>query len=571
MRWSSIFIPTLRETPAEAEVISHQLLLRAGFIRQLAAGVYSYLPLAQRSLVKITQILREEFGKIGGQEFYLPALQPAELWQESGRWEIMGPNMFRLKDRVGRDMGLGMTHEEVFTDIARNNLRSYKDLPQIWYQIQVKFRDEPRPRAGLLRTRQFTMKDSYSFDVDYAGLDVSYQKHAAAYAAVFRRCGLEFTVVEAHSGSMGGSQSQEFMVKTDEGEDLIATCACGYAANLERAESVLPAVSDDDTDQDPVPVHTPGQKSIEEVSAFLKISPQRLIKSLIFIVESQPVLVLLRGDHQANEAKLGSAFGTSIFRPATSGEIQRHFGAEPGSIGPVGVHKIRIIADAALKGRRHLTAGANQTDFHLQHVTPEKHFEAEFADLRSINAGEACVRCGQPLRLTKALEIGHIFKLGTKYSDSMGAHVLTHEGKSAPIVMGSYGIGLERLLVAAVQQNHDEQGIIWPIAIAPFEVVLTLVSLQDRAQVDAAHTLYDTLRADGVEALLDDRDDRPGVKFKDADLIGMPFRVTVGQKMKTGKVEIYDRKQRQAQEVPVEDAARLVIERVRAARAALVR
>ena len=557
MRWSNCFIPTLRENPADAEVPSHQLLLRAGYIRQLAAGIYSYLPLAQRCVLKICAILREEFARIGAQEFYLPALHPGEIWMESGRWEVMGPNMFRLKDRAGRDMCLGMTHEEVFATIARNELRSYKQLPQIWYQIQTKFRDEPRPKSGLLRVRQFTMKDSYSFDVDTAGLDRSYLKHYEAYCRTFDRCGLRYSVVEAHSGAMGGSQSHEFMVRSEAGEDLVVSCECGYAANLERAISSLAPVTDrHEFSGPPQEVYTPGQKTIAEVSAFLQESPTHQIKSLLYIVADQPVLVLLRGDHALNEAKFTATVANPLFRPALDAEISRHLGADAGSLGPVGVCGMRIIADLALQGRKNLTCGANRNDYHLQGVTPGIDFQTEFVDLRLVSEGEGCVNCGKPLSLYKALEVGHIFKLGTKYSISMGATVLTHEGNEVPIVMGSYGIGVERIMAAAIELGHDVDGIIWPISIAPFHVVITPVNHNDPPQLQAAEQLYEQLTAAGLEVLLDDRDERPGVKFKDADLIGMPFRFTIGPKLlKEGKSEFYTRATKQMTPVALTEAA----------------
>jgi prolyl-tRNA synthetase len=557
MRWSNCFIPTLRENPADAEVPSHQLLLRAGYIRQLAAGIYSYLPLAQKCVLKICAILREEFARIGAQEFYLPALHPGEIWMESGRWEVMGQNMFRLKDRAGRDMCLGMTHEEVFASIARNELRSYKQLPQIWYQIQTKFRDEPRPKSGLLRVRQFTMKDSYSFDVDTAGLDISYQKHYQAYCRTFDRCGLKYSIVEAHSGAMGGSQSQEFMVRSDAGEDLVVSCECGYAANLERAVSALAPVTDrQDWTGKPREVHTPGQKTIADVSAFLKESPAQLIKSLLYIAADQPVLVLLRGDHGLNEAKFTAAVANPLFRPALEEEIRRHLGADAGSLGPVGIRGIRIIADEALKGRKYMTCGANRNDYHLQGVTPGADFQAEYADLRLVSEGESCVHCGKPLSVYKAVEVGHIFKLGTKYSISMGATVLTHEGNEVPIVMGSYGIGVERIMAAAIELNHDADGIILPVSIAPFHAVITPVNHNDPPQLQAAEQLYAQLTAAGLEVLLDDRDERPGVKFKDADLIGVPFRFTIGPKMlKEGKAEFVTRATKQMVPVALTEAA----------------
>ena len=552
MRWKSLFIPTLRENPAEAEVISHQLLLRAGYIRQLSAGIYNYLLLAQRSLLKIQQIVREEMNAIGGQEFFLPALNPAEVWQESGRWEGMGDNMFRLKDRFGRDLCLGMTHEEVMTFIARGELRSYKQLPQIWYQIQTKFRDEPRPKSGLLRVRQFIMKDSYTFDLDAAGLDIAYDKHYGAYRAIFDRCGLEYTVVEAHSGAMGGSQSHEFMVRSDAGEDFIVRCPkCGYAANLEKAISTATglAAPDPEGDLSPEEFHTPSFKTIAEVAGFVKLPETSQMKSLVMVADHRPVLIMLRGDHQLSETKLASVLGASEIRPAHPHEIVEWFGASAGSLGPVGVKNLRILMDSALSGRRNMIAGANRDDYHLRNVTPGEDFSAETHDLRQAGEGDACPNCGQPLVLMKAIEIGHIFKLGYKYSESMGLRVLGEDGKEITPIMGSYGIGIERILTCAIELFHDKDGMFLPSAIAPFTVVITPVNYADSLQHEAADMLYAECLRFGIDALLDDRDERPGVKFKDADLIGIPYRLTIGKKLSEGKIEFVERRTRASEDV----------------------
>ncbi|MEE8461438.1 MAG: proline--tRNA ligase [Acidobacteriota bacterium] len=554
MKWSRLFVPTLREVPAEAEAASHQLLLRAGFIRQLSAGIYSYLPLARRTLLKIEAIIREEMDGIGGQEFHLPALHPAELWKETGRWELMGENLFRLKDRTDRELCLGMTHEEIFTSIARNELRSYRELPQIWYQIQTKFRDEPRPKSGLLRTRQFTMKDSYSFDLGPEGLDQSYTLHSQAYQAIFDRCGLEYVIVEAESGAMGGSESEEFMVKSEAGEDVVVTCSCGYAANLQRAVSQITEVSDEEGDLSPQEIHTPGQKTIREVSDFLKIPTTRQIKSLVYIVEDRPHLFLLRGDHQLSEAQLESAVGTGVFRPATAEEIRETFGADPGSLGPVGLTQVPILADQALEGRRNMVCGANKDDYHLKNVTPDKDFSPTYHSLREVVSGDRCVSCQQPLEVAKTLEIGHIFKLGYKYSESMGATVLTDEGKKVPMIMGSYGIGLERIMVAAVELYHDDAGIVWPRSIAPFQAIVTLLRPDEVEQQQAAQGFYEELTRLGIDCLLDDRKERPGAKFKDAELIGIPVRITVGNKLSQGIVEVFSRKEKTLQEVSADEA-----------------
>ena len=561
MLWSKLFIPTLRENPAEAEVVSHQLLLRAGYIRQLSAGIYSYLFLAQRSLRKIQQIVRQEMDAIGAQEVFLPALHPAEVWQESGRWDIMGDNMFRLKDRFQRDLCLGMTHEEIMTVLARGELRSYKQLPQIWYQIQTKFRDEPRPKSGLLRVRQFLMKDSYSFDLDAAGLDAAYDKHYQAYCRIFDRCGLQYTAVEAHSGAMGGSQSHEFMVASDAGEDFVSSCPdCGYSANLEKAVSrnSQPLAPDPAGDLNPEPFHTPGRKTIAEVAEFTGLPESSQMKSLVLVADGKPVLVMLRGDHQLSETKFGAISGDMEFRQAHPHEIQNWFGAAAGSLGPVGVKNMQILADQALAGRRNMIAGANRDDYHLRHVTLGEDFEAEIHDLRQVTAGDCCLSCGGALAIHKSVEIGHIFKLGYKYSDPMNLRVLNAEGKEVTPIMGSYGIGIERILSAAIELYHDKDGMILPPSIAPFDVVITPANNSDTAQMEAAREIYEACLAAGLDALLDDRDERPGVKFKDADLIGIPFRVVIGKKLGSGMVELVERKGKKTTDVAVAGAARAV-------------
>lgn len=565
MRWSRLFIPTLRENPAEADVPSHQLLLRAGYVRQLSAGLYSYLFLAQRSLLKIQQIVRQEMNAIGGQEVYLPALNPAEVWKESGRWDAMGDNLFRLKDRFGRDMCLAMTHEEVVTSVARGELRSYKQLPQIWYQIQTKFRDEPRPKSGLLRVRQFLMKDSYTFDMDQAGLDAAYDKHYQAYCRIFERCGLRYTVVEADSGAMGGSQSHEFMVASDAGEDFVAICnRCGYSANLEKAAAVpsQPGSLDPEGDLPPEEFHTPGRKTIAEVSQFTGLPETSQMKSLVLVAGGKPVLVMLRGDHQLSETKFAFKVGDAAFRQALPDEIRDWFGAGAGSLGPVGVANMTILADQALKGRRNMIAGANRNDYHLRHVTLGEDFQAEICDLRQVAAGDTCVPCGAPLDVLKTVEIGHIFKLGYKYSESMGLRVLNADGKEVTPVMGSYGIGIERILCSAIELFHDKDGMMLPPAIAPFHVVVTPANYGDPAQKDAAERIYRQCLALGLDALLDDRDERPGVKFKDADLIGVPFRITVGKKLAGGMVELVERRTKASVDIPEGDAAQAAASRM---------
>jgi prolyl-tRNA synthetase len=563
MRWSRYFIPTLREDPADAEVVSHKLLLRAGLIRQLSAGIYSYLPLGQRVALKVMQILREEMNAIGGQEFYLPALHPAEIWQESGRWYAIGDEMFRLKDRKGTDMCLGMTHEEVFTTIARSELRSYKQLPQVWYQIQIKHRDEARPKSGLMRLRTFIMKDAYTFDVDRAGLDKSFLDQREAYKRIFTRCGIQFLIVEASSGAMGGSESNEFMARTPAGEDFIVSCPdCGYAANLEKAISRIDEIADEPGPAAPEEFPTPGVRTIEDLITFPGgAEANRQIKSLVFIAtidgESRPVLVLLRGDHQLHEIKLADSLRATAVRPAHPEEIRDLLGASAGSLGGVGAKNksrdLRIVADSALKNRRNMTTGANKDDHHLRGVDLKRDIPVdEWLDVRTVEAGERCPRCETgTLEVFKGMEIGHIFKLGTKYSDSMGAFVLTQEGKQVPIVMGSYGIGVERIITATVEQQHDDDGIIWPKELAPFDVVVTITNMKQDELRGAGEKLYEEMQRAGLDVLLDDRDERAGVKFKDADLIGIPYRITIGKKIADGIVELFDRRAKKSDDVKI--------------------
>jgi prolyl-tRNA synthetase len=590
-RWSQLFIPTLREAPSDAEVASHKLLLRAGYIRQLGAGLYSYLFLGNRAINKITAIIREEMDTIG-QEFYLPALNPREVWEESGRWSGMGQNMFRLKDRKGAELCLAMTHEEVMTTIARSELRSYKQLPQIWYQIQTKFRDEPRPKSGLLRVRQFLMKDAYSFDIDEAGLDESYNKHDQVYRRIFTRCGLEFVSVDADSGSMGGSASQEFMVYTDAGEDLIASSASGYAANVEKATSKLPPVEDLAPTGDGTPklVPTPGQKTIDEVGAFLGVQQQHQIKTMAYIVEhrdadekqvktlgkTRAVVAFLRGDHQLNETKLAAIAGGEL-RPMQPEEIVAVFNAPAGYLGPIGLtaapHPRKpgtlVILDTALEGRTNLIAGANKEEYHLRNVTPMRDFKPTLvADVRSVNEGEPDPIGGEPLRIGKAVEIGHIFKLGYKYSKSMGASVLNRDGKETTPIMGSYGIGVERILTAAIEQSAAQfaarnltDSYALPPSIAPFQVVVTVTNVREPELLAAGENIAQQLSAAGFDVLLDDRDERAGVKFKDAELIGVPFRIAIGKKLAESKVELLNRITNQTDDILTTD----VVERMKAA------
>jgi len=595
-RWSKLFIPTLREAPADAEVASHKYLVRAGYIRQLAAGIYSFLFFGHRSMLKIANVVREEMDTIG-QEFYLPVLHPREIWEASGRWSVMGDNMFRLKDRGGRDLCLGMTEEEVMTEIARKELRSYKQLPQIWYQIQQKFRDEPRPKSGLLRVRQFTMKDSYSFDIDAAALDVSYQKHHDVYCRIFERCGLKFVVVHADSGAMGGSGSQEFMVYTDAGEDLVASCgSCGYAANIEKATSRLEAVEElaPTGDGKPELVHTPGKGAIADVSEFLRVLPQQDIKAVAYMAvvrsanpketpKPQGVAVFLRGDHNVNETKLMGLLNGELrkldkgldvaeLRPMAAEEVEQHFAGPGGFIGPVcPTFAKRVldggftaVMDAALEGRHDMICGANKLDYHLRNITPGRDFQPTItADVRNAVEGEGCPNCGQPLKIGKAVEIGHIFKLGYKYSESMGARVLDEHGKEVTPIMGSYGIGLERILTACVEQNADDNGFWMPANIAPFEVVVTPTNTTDEKINGGAEEIAKALEAAGLDVLIDDRDERPGVKFKDADLVGIPYRINVGKKLVDGIVEVVTRAGSTRDDVAVGDVVEHVKKLVR--------
>jgi prolyl-tRNA synthetase len=578
-RWSKLFIPTLREAPSDAEVASHKFLLRAGYIRQVGAGIYSYILLGQRSINKIQAIVREEMDRIA-QEFLLPALHPRELWEESGRWAIMGQNLFKLQDRKGAWLALGMTEEEVMTDIARKELRSYKQLPQIWYQIQSKFRDEPRPRAGLMRVRQFIMKDSYSFDLDGAGLDESYNKHDAAYRAIFRRCGLNFVAVQADSGAMGGSQSQEFMVYAEAGEDLIVSCpACNYAANLDKAASQLPAVQDLPGEATPELVHTPGQRTIEDVGAFLKLEPIHQVKTMAMMTVNaptkkggpeiaRPVVVLLRGDHTLNLAKLAGLFpGARDVRPMQPEEILDTFHAPAGFLGPIGLEKVTIILDKALEGRRNLVTGANREEYHLRNVTPGRDFvPSQIADVRNVSEGEHCPQCpstpGNALKVAKAIEVGHIFKLGYRYSDGMGVRVLDPNGKEVTPIMGCYGMGIERILTAAIEQNHDANGFWLDRSIAPFEVVVTVTNIGDPQLSAIGEEVATKLQEAGFDVLLDDRDERAGVKFKDADLIGVPYRVNVGRKAAEGRLELVARSTSTSQDVPITEIVRRMQEAV---------
>ncbi len=568
MRWSQAFIPTLRDDPTDAEAVSHKLLTRAGFIRQLMAGVYTLLPLAYRSRAKVRRIIEEEMNAIGGQEFLFPSLHPAEIWNKTGRLDVMGEEMFRFFDRKSGEVVLGMTHEEIFTTIA-TELTSYKQLPQIWYQIHTKFRDEPRPKSGLLRVREFTMKDSYTFDLDQEGLDRAFDAHYAAYQRIFKRIGLDAVPVEASSGAMGGSGSVEFMVRSDAGEDLVAHCAnCDYAANVETATSRVAPIDDGSGLDAPEKFATPGVRTIEDLVQFDggAAAPSQ-IKTLVYMLDGEPALVLLRGDHPLQEQKLQDQTGATDLRPAHPEEIQELLGADAGSLGAVGASDVRIVADEALRDRSNMTTGANENDFHLRGVSINRDIDVtQWVDVREVAIGEPCVECGEPIDVFKAIECGHIFKLGTKYSEPLGAIVLDENGKTRPIYMGSYGIGLERNLAAVVETYYDDKGIKWPVAVAPYEVVVTVLRLEEET-MGAADTIYEDLRSAGIDVIIDDRKERPGVKFNDAELVGIPYRITVGPRgLAEGNVEVTERATGVTENISVGDAASVVTERILAAR-----
>jgi prolyl-tRNA synthetase len=569
VRWSTMHIPTLRDDPAEAGAPSHRLLLRAGYIRQLMAGHYSLLPLAVRVRLKVIGIIREEMNRIGAQEILMPIMHPAEAWQRSGRWELMGDEMFRLKDRKGSDLALGMTHEEIVSTLAAE-LNSYRELPQMWYQFQTKLRDEPRPKAGLMRTREFTMKDSYSFDLDAAGLDKSFGAHHAAYTRAFARIGIPAIPVEASNGSMGGSGSTEFICPSDTGEDdIIYSPECGYAANIEAAVSALapldPALDAAAALEVPQRFDTPGVRTIEDLATGYDAPADRQVKTLVYILDGQLTLVLLRGDHALEEQKLIDATGAVAVRPAEAGEIFDELGAHPGSLGAVGVPAdLPVIADQALKGRSGMTTGANTDDVHLRGVDVARDINVgQWADLRAAEEGEPCVRCGNPLTVIKGIEVGHIFKLGYKYSDAMKLSVLGPDGKPVKPVMGCYGIGVERAMAACIEVHHDEKGIVWPAAVAPFEAVVVVAQQNDAAVAEAGERAYQALLDAGVDVIIDDRPDRVGVKFSDAELVGIPFRITIGKRgLATGTAELTNRATSETVTVSLDDLAKHVREAV---------
>lgn len=559
MKVSELFMPTLKETPSDAEIESHKLMLRSGFLRQLSSGIYVYLPLGYRVLRKIENIVREEMDRAGAQEVHMSALMPKELWEESGRWAVFGPEMFKIKDRNDREYCLGPTHEEAFTFIVRNEISSYRDLPKILYQIQTKFRDERRPRFGVMRCREFTMKDAYSFDIDDNGLDISYKKMYEAYVRIFKRCGLDVKIVEADTGAMGGSNSHEFMVLSSVGEAEIAYCkSCGYAANLEKAECLDIAIKSSEEYGKVEQIYTPNVRTIEELVEFLKIDIKRFVKTMIYRADEKFVAVLVRGDREVNEAKLKNRLKANELELASAEAVERITNAKVGFAGPVGL-PIDIYADNEIKYLKNFVVGANKTDYHLMNVNIQDFNIKEFADLRNITSDDLCPKCqAQKVIIERGIEVGHIFKLGTKYSKAFNCVYTDEKGEQKLMIMGCYGIGINRTAAAVIEQMHDEDGIIWPITIAPYEVIVVPVNVKDEEQLKAAYMIYEGLKKKGIEVLIDDRDERAGVKFKDADLIGIPFRITVGKKISEGKVELRERKTKQSTEVELENAVEFV-------------
>jgi prolyl-tRNA synthetase len=572
MRWTRTFIPTVREDPADAEVASHRLMVRAGLLRPLARGVYTYLPLLQRVILKVTRIVREELDRIGAVELTMPIIHPAELWQETGRWEVYGPLMMRLEDRHGRPFALGPTHEEVITDIARREMRSYRQLPVNLYQIQTKFRDEIRPRFGVMRAREFLMKDGYSFHADQASLDATYRDYHEAYTRIFERCGLAFRAVEAESGAIGGAVSHEFMVLAENGESGVLACAsCGYAASDERAEGVkLDHVPGPGHGPGPLTeVETPGKTTVEEVAELLGRPAEAFVKTLLFMADGRAFAILVRGDREVSEAKLGRLLGARRLEMADADTVRTLTGAEVGFAGPHGLTSdVRVVADWSLAGRGDLVAGANRTGFHVTGLEIGRDVDPdEWADVSRVVGGDPCPRCGTQLSETRGIEVGHIFDLGTKYSDAMTATFLDDHGRQRPFLMGCYGLGITRTVAAAVEQSHDERGIAWPVAIAPYEVLVIPLNMDSPAVVETAEEIYAACRETGLEALLDDRPDRAGSKFADADLIGIPWRIVVGDKgLQQGLVEVVERRTRAAQKVAPDQAVSLARERIEGGR-----
>jgi prolyl-tRNA synthetase len=569
MRWSRTFINTLREVPADADVISQKLMMRAGLIRKVAAGIYTYLPLGLRSIQKLETIVRQEMTRAGSTELLMPAIQPAELWMESKRWQQYGKELLRIKDRHDRDFVFGPTHEEVITDTVRDSINSYRQLPVNLYQIQTKFRDEVRPRFGLMRGREFIMKDAYSFHSSRESLDEAYDAMRDAYTRIFHRCALDHVPVEADTGNIGGSASHEFMVLAQSGEDAVVSCPnCRYGANVEKATSKF---FDDEIEPAPsdaiIELHTPGTQSIDDVGKFLGRPTSQLVKTLVFDTDLGPVMVLVRGDREGNEVKIKNHLGAEWLELIAESRFEEATGGVIGYCGPVGTKCARVLADYSLKGRRRWIVGANKKDHHLDYAVPGRDFpEPEFADVTTVFAGDLCVRCGTALEIYRGIEVGHIFKLGTKYSEAMHCEYLDESGKRVPMIMGCYGLGIGRTVAAAVEQSHDDDGIIWPMPIAPFEVVVTVLGKEENVHA-AANDVYEHLIRAGVDVLLDDRDERPGVKFKDADLIGFPLRIAVGAKsLANGQIEWSWRKDREKRLGAPEEVINAVVEAVRAAR-----
>ncbi|AMA72703.1 MULTISPECIES: proline--tRNA ligase [Aneurinibacillus] len=556
MKQSKLFLPTLREVPAEAEIASHQLMVRAGLMRQLVSGVYTYLPLGLRVLRKVQEIVREEMDRAGAQEISMPAIQPAELWQETGRWDAYGPELMRLKDRHHRDFVLGPTHEEVVTSLVRDNLNTYKKLPINLYQIQTKYRDEVRPRFGVIRSREFIMKDAYSFDVSREGLDKSYQSMYDAYTRIFTRAGLTFRAVEADAGAIGGKGTHEFMALSEIGEDTIAYCtSCDYAANLEKAEVVYKPVAERTVTEAPMEkVPTPGVKTIEQLMNHFNMEARQFIKALVFKADDRFVVALVRGDHELNDVKLKNLVDANVLAMATEEEMKK-LGIPLGFVGPFHLPEgVEVYADLAVQDMGSAVAGANEKDYHYTHVVPGRDFTVQaYADLRNIVEGDECSRCGGHIAFARGIEVGHVFKLGTRYSEKMGAKFLDENGKEQPMIMGCYGIGISRMVAACVEQNHDENGIIWPWSLAPYHIHVVPVNVKNEEQKQLAESIYEMLGRAGYEVLLDDRPERAGVKFKDADLIGLPIRVTVGGKASEGIVECKVRKTGESQDVHVDE------------------
>jgi len=567
MRFSKYFIPTYKEVPADAEVVSHQLMLRAGMIRKLTSGIYTYLPAGLKAIKKVENIIREEMNRAGAIEILMPAVQPGELWEESGRWDYYGRELLRFKDRHNREACLGPTHEEVITDLVRKEIHSYKQMPINLYQIQTKFRDEIRPRFGLMRGREFIMKDAYSFDITEEASGLSYESMREAYTRIFKRCGLRFRAVEADSGTIGGSFSHEFMVLADTGEDQIVNCSkCDYAANLERAEVSIPEDLQEPDTSGMAPVEevdTPGMKTVEEVTSFLSISRDQLMKTLIFVADGDVVAVLVRGDHEINEPKLKGFLDAQSVELADAGMVAKATGAPMGFAGPVGL-KIRIVADHAIKDMKNCVTGGNKEDRHLKNVNLNRDFKVNsFGDLRVVTPQDSCPRCGGEIQFGRGIEVGHIFMLGTKYSQAMKAMFLDEDGKERPIIMGCYGIGVGRAVAAAIEQNHDENGIIFPAPIAPFEVTILPLQMHKSSVVETADKIYRELVEHHIDVLIDDRDERAGVKFKDADLLGIPVRVTVGMKgVEKGQVELKLRSESESVDIPINDAPTIIREKI---------